>query len=156
MFTGEKKMIFDNEKYHEFLQCLSKNLEGKLSEDEVGPKDEVQEVVERVMIRFKQGLESNQRAKEDFINTYPRNWGDKIMDPITNLACTYFKTLLSEGGAIKQKESFEDVSLKDKLTEQIEAYMQKKEKLLRYIDMQKKIKEEENISDDDSLYLEEE
>lgn len=138
-------------KYESSLNTLSEDLLEILNENEVDSIEKIQIVVERVIAQFRQGLEASQKAKEDFINMRVENWGDKVLNPLVELAQNHFTKILSGGEPLEGKEDFEfeNIPSLEELAKQVEACKEKRDMLLQYIKLRDSVLEE----DSNDLYL---
>lgn len=138
-------------KYESSLGRLTRNLSVKLEDNQVDSSDKIQVVVERVITQFREGLETSQKAKEDFINMCPKNWRNQVVGPLAELAQNHFTEILSGGEPIEEKEDFEfeNIPSIEELAKQVEACKKKRDMLLQYIELQDSVLEE----DSNDLYL---
>lgn len=148
-------MLFNISKYNQYLDILSTDLFERLDEKKIDHCKNIRIVVDRVMNRFRVGLESSQKAKEDFIQMRLENWDDKVFLPLSEFAHSNFTSILKEETSLAQQIDSYDSSSEELLLKEIKACRKKKENLLKQL---KDLERSEAFSDeesDDSLHLEE-
>lgn len=109
-------------KFENLIKSLSEDLPKILTEeDKSNSKEKIKIVFDQIINQFRRDLESNPKAKKDFIDMPPEDWDVKVLNPLIELAQKHFTKIFGLEESAK------------KITE----YTEKRNKLLHYIDEHK-------------------